>query len=100
MGSAADGEGLLDAASFVQQNCPVPVHDGEVIPGTARPGVLNIKCTELYLDHLPFLHLDDIHLVERVVVVVAIAVVVAIIIIPIIPIISVILALAHFVEIG
>ena len=84
MGSAADGEGLLDAASFVQQNCPVPVHDGEVIPGTARPGGLNVKCTELYLDHLPFLHLDDIHLVESVVVVV-----------PTVAIISVILALAH-----
>ena len=84
MGSAADGEGLLDAASFVQQNCPVPVHDGEVIPGTPRPVVLNVKCTELYLDHLPFLHLDDIHLVERVVVVVAT-----------VAIISVILGLAH-----
>ena len=84
MGSAADGEGLLDAASFVQQNCPVPVHEGEVIPGTAHPGGLNVKCTELYLDHLPFLHLDDIHLVESVVVVV-----------PTVAIISVILALAH-----
>ena len=70
MGSAADGEGLFDAASFVQQNCPVPVHNGKVIPGTACSVALNIKCTELYLDHFPFLHLDDIHLVESVVVVV------------------------------
>ena len=95
MGSAADGEGFFDAASFVQQNCPVSVHNGKVIPGTPSPVALNIKCTELYLDNTPILHLDDIHLVERVVVVVAIAVVVAIIIIPIIPIISEILALAH-----
>ena len=78
MGSAAYGEGFFDAASFVQQNCPVPVHNGKVIPRTPSPVALNIKCTELYLDNTPILHLDDIHLVERVVVVVVVAVAVAV----------------------
>ena len=68
MGLAADGEWAFDAASLVQQLCPIPVHDGKVIPRTHCPVVLNIECSELYLDDFSFCDLDNIDLVERVVV--------------------------------
>ena len=71
MGLAADGEWSFDAASLVQQLCPIPVHDGEVVPRTPCPVVLNIECSELYLDDFSFCDLDNIDLVERVVVVAA-----------------------------
>ena len=68
-GLTADGEWFSYAASLVQENRPIWIQDGEVIPRTPRPIALDVKWREVYLDNFPCCNPDDIHMVERVVVV-------------------------------